>query len=358
MLLLKGMESKKRILCCREIQRSIRDSIHRLLSDLVAKYDLGSFYKVSNESITGINGTNFIFKGLYQNIDSVKSIEGVDLCHVEEAQSISRKSLDVLIPTIRKEKSRIIFTFNPTTKEDVVYTDFVVADREDTLKINANYDSNPFFPDVLRQEMEWCRKTDIDRYNHVWLGYPVQHSDAQVFNGKWIIDDFETPEGVNFYYGLDFGFSVDPNAFIRCFIKDDRLYIDYEAGGVGIDIDRTPDMMRRIPESSKWTIVADSARPETISYLRQRGFQITAAKKGRGSVEDGIAKIRSFDKVIIHPRCKQTIDEFRLYSYKTDRLTDKLLPVPEDTHNHYIDAIRYAIENINRRGSVIQYTGW
>lgn len=352
MLLLLGMKSKLRILCCREIQKSIKDSIHRLLTDQVNKYELNSFYKVTNEAIEGINGTNFLFKGLYQNIDNIKSTEGVDICHVEEAQSISRKSIDVLIPTIRKNGSRIIFTMNPTTKDDVVYTDYILTDRDDTLKIQMNYVDNPFFPDVLKQEMEWCRKTDVDRYNHVWLGYPVQHSEAQIYYGKWSIDNFEAPENQHFYFGMDFGFSQDPNALVRCFVKDNNLYIDYEAGGIGIDIDKTPDMMRLIPEVERHNIIADSARPETISYLARQGFKITKTRKGKGSVVDGIAKLRSFDKIIIHPRCKNVIDEFRTYSYKIDKLTDKPTVIPEDKNNHYMDAIRYAVENMGKQAII------
>ena len=355
MLLVSGMETKLRILCCREIQKSIKDSIHRLLSDKIVSNGFDGFYKVTNESIEGLNGTNFLFKGLYQNIDNIKSTEGVDICHVEESQSISRRSIDVLIPTIRKDKSRIIFTMNPTTKDDVVYTDYILPDRDDTLKIQMNYYDNPFFPDVLRQEMMWCRKTDVDRYNHVWLGEPIQHSEAQIYYGKWIIDDFEAPEKTHFYFGADWGFSQDPNALVRCHIIEQTLYIDYECGGVGIDIDKIPDMFKLIPESDKHMIIADSARPETISYMRKNGFNVQGTRKGKGSIEDGIQKLRSFEKIIIHPRCKNLIDEFRLYSYKIDKLTGRPTSIPEDKNNHYLDSLRYALENVGRTANIVRW---
>jgi phage terminase large subunit len=280
---------------------------------------------------------------------------GILVHNCEEAQSISRKSLDLLIPTIRKENSQIIFTYNPTNQDDPVHTDYTLTDREDVLRINVNYYDNPFFPEVLRQEMEWTRKTDIDKYNHVWEGHPVQHSEAQIYYGKWIIDAFESPENIHFYQGLDFGFSQDPNAFVRCFIKDKSLYIDYESGGVGIEIDKIPDMIQIIPESSKHLIIADSARPETISYLRKRGWNISSTRKGKGSVEDGIQKLRAFEKIIIHPRCKNVIEEFRLYSYKIDKLTGKATAIPEDKNNHYMDALRYAIENVGREASIVKW---
>lgn len=350
-LLLDGMKSDQRILCTREIQTSIRDSVHKLISDKIRESEIFySFYTIKQDSIVSKkNRSEFIFKGLYRDQGAIKSTEGIDICWVEEAQNVSRKSLDLLIPTIRNEGSQIIFTYNPTNKDDPVHTDYTLTDRDDVLRINVNYYDNPFFPDVLRQEMEWCRKTDVDKYNHVWLGHPVQHSEAQIFYGKWSIDSFETPENAVFYFGLDFGFSQDPTALVRCWVKDNDLYIDYEVGGIGVDIDKTPDLMRQVPGSDRWDIIADSSRPETISYLSQRGFRVVGAKKGKGSVEDGISKIRSFNKVIIHPRCKNTIDEFRLYCYKIDKLTDRPTPIPEDKHNHYIDALRYALENVGNK---------
>jgi phage terminase large subunit len=203
--------------------------------------------------------------------------------------------------------------------------------------------------------MEWTRKTDIDKYNHVWEGHPVQHSEAQIFYGKWIIDDFESPENIHFYFGADWGFSQDPTVITRCFIKDKTLFIDYAAGGIGIDIDKTPDLFREIPEVQKHEITADSARPETISYMSRNGFRMRKSSKGKGSVEDGIQKLRSFEKIVIHPRCKNVIDEFRMYSYKIDKLTGRPTAIPEDKHNHYIDSLRYSIEQVGKEANIVRW---
>lgn len=344
-LLDRGMAEKKRILCTREIQNTIKDSVYKLLSDTIDRYKLNMFYDVKADSITGINGTEFIFKGLLRNINDIKSMEGIDYCWVEEAQSVSRKSLETLIPTIRKEDSQIIFTYNPTNDDDPVHVDYKFPGRPDCLSISINYDENPFFPEVLRAEMEYDRAHDMDKYYHIWEGQTVKHSMAQVFYGKWIIEDFKTPDNPFYYQGADWGFSQDPTVLIQCYIQDRNLYIVNETYGHGIDIDKIPDMFRQLPDSDKYPITADSARPETISYVYHRGFPlIQSSMKGKGSVEDGIAFIRSFEKIIIHPRCKHTIDEFRTYSYKIDPITGAISNKLEDRNNHCVDSIRYALE--------------
>jgi phage terminase large subunit len=362
-LLIKGIQSKKRILCTREVQNSIKDSVHKLLSDQIERLGFSALYNIQRESIIGVNGTEFIFKGLHRNDQDVKSTEGIDYCWVEEAQSVSRDSLRVLIPTIRKENSQIIFTYNPLNKDDPVHTDYTLSGREDVLVIKVNYYDNPFFPEVLKREMEWDKVHDVGKFNHVWLGEPAIISDAQVFKNKFVSDVFESPseEEATFYFGGDFGFARDPSTIVRSFIKyyDDGsmsplitdckdLYIDYEAGGVGVEITELPQLFKSIPGADKWTITADSARPETISYLRNKGFDMRGAKKGPDSVKEGIEFLRSFNKIIIHERCKRTLEEFNFYSYKVDKMTGDILPILLDKHNHYIDALRYSLERFIR----------
>ncbi len=370
-LLIKGYQKQKRILCTREIQNTIKDSVHKLLSDKIEKHGLSGFYTIKNDSIIGLNGTEIIFKGLLRNPQDIKSMEGIDYCWVEEAHSVSRKSLEVLTPTIRKENSQIIFTYNPTNESDPVHTDYTIADRPDTLKIEINYSDNKGFPIVLKNEMEYDRAHDIDKYYHIWEGRCVQHSEAQIFYGKWIIEDFEKydqfgnmnfPDRNTFYYfGSDFGYSADPSTLNRCFIVDNNLYIDYEYHGLKIDIDRLPECYSSIPESKNYPIIGDSSRNDTINYIKQRGFPlIQGAEKGKGSIEDGIAFMRSFDKIILHPRCKHTIDEFRLYSYVTDPKTGLISTKIEDKNNHHIDSLRYALERLMKHttGEVGITIGW
>lgn len=347
-LIVSGIQKVHRFLCCREIQKSISQSVHKLLSDVIADNPVFSkFYTVTEKSIKGLNGTEFIFQGLYQNEQSVKSTEGITIAWVEEAQSISRKSLSVLIPTVREKGSQIIFTLNPTNPEDPVYVDYVISDRPDNLCIECNYSDNPFFPDVLRSDLEYDRSHDVDKYLHIWEGRPVRHSDAQIFKGKWAIDEFSAPENTFFYFGSDFGFSSDPTTLVRCFVKDRSLFIDYEYYKVGLEITSIPDAYKSIPLSDKFPIFADSARPDTISHIKNHGFPlIVGAEKGKGSIEDGIEHIKGYDKVFIHPRCVHVIDEFRLYSYKVDQRTDIISNDVEDKNNHTIDAIRYALSRL------------
>jgi phage terminase large subunit len=362
-LLIKGYQKKKRNLCVREIQKSIKDSVYKLLSDRIQDHKLDTFYKITDNSIVGRNGTEFIFEGLYRNINNIKSKEGINYCWVEEAQSISRKSLEILIPTVlRQDDSQVIFTYNPTDKDDPVHVDYTLSNKPDVLKIECNYDDNPFLPIALRNEMEWDRANDIDKFYHVWQGQCVQHSEAQIFYGKWKIEDFEKwdiidgqhqqtfpPQKTFFYFGSDFGYGQDPATLNRCFVLDNFLYIDYEFHGMKTDIDQLPGYYGTIPESKNYPITGDSSRPDTIAYIRARGFpKIKSSIKGKGSIEDGVAFMRSFDKIIIHPRCKHTIDEFRLYSYIIDPKTGQISSKIEDKHNHHIDNLRYAVEDLMR----------
>jgi phage terminase large subunit len=345
------MQNPIKVLCTREYQTSIKDSVKTLLDDTIASLGLSGFFESTQSEIRGVNGSLFIFQGLYRNVDSIKSLEGVDICWAEEANVITKESLDVLIPTIRNEGSEIWFSYNRKKKDEPVHA---MAGRPDAVFNEINFDDNPYFPDVLRGDMEWDKAHDQGRYEHVWLGKPQVHSEAQVFNGKYKIQNFETPEDVVFYYGADWGFSVDPTVCVRLFIDADarKLYIDREAWGIGEEIQDLPEFFDTVPGVRDWPIVADSARPETIQYMKRDGFRILSAKKGKGSVEDGIEYLKSFE-IIIHERCKRTADEFRLYSYKTDKLTGEVVPMLEDKNNHCIDACRYAVERARRRKKVL-----
>lgn len=350
-LLIKGLEGKVRVLCAREFQTSIADSVHKLLSEQIEALGLAPYYEVQKTRIIGLNGTEFIFKGIRHNVQEIKSTEGVDYCWIEEAQSVSEESWGVLIPTIRQEGSEIWMTFNPQDDDDPTYKKFVLNPPPNSVVRKVSWRDNPHFPQVLRDEMEYLRRVDPDAYAHVWEGETRVVSDAVILRGKYRVAAFETPPDVRFYFGADWGFSQDPTALIRCYIIDRTLYIDREAYGIGVDID---DLARRqgepgrsmfdeIEGARRWTIWADNARPETISYVRQRGFDIRPADKWKGSVEDGIAYLRSFEEIVIHERCRHTADEARLYRYKTDAQTGDVLPVIEDRNNHCFDAIRYAL---------------
>ena len=332
-LLGKGFEKPIRILCAREIQRSISDSVHKLLCTQIEEMGLGGFYFITRDAIRGANGTEIIFKGLRSNPQEIKSTEGIDLCWVEEAQAVSAESWDVLIPTIRKPDSEIWLTFNPLDESDPTYQRFVLNAPDDALVRKVNYDENPYFPEVLKREMEWLKARDYESYLHIWEGEVRKHSNAVIFAGRYRVEEFDTPRDARFYQGADWGFANDPTALIRCYIKDRTLFIDREAWGVGVDLDETPALFDSIETARHWPIKADNARPETISFMRRRGFHISGAKKWAGSIEDGIEYLKSMD-IVIHPRCRHTIDEFNHYSYKVDKQTGEVLPLIVDAWNH------------------------
>lgn len=336
-----------RIGCYREIQRSIRDSVKRLLDDKIAEAGLKDFYESTDTEIRGPNGSLFIFNGLRSNPDAVKSTEGLDIAAVFEANKVSQRSWDLLIPTVRKTGSEIWAEWNPEFETDPVDQMFRVEPPPGSIVREVNWLDNPFFPEVLKQELDWDRKRDPEKYAHIWMGGYQRNSEARVFR-NWTVEEFDRPSGTIYRLGADWGYSIDPSVLVRASLEGRRLYIDHEAYMIGCEIDQLPDLFDRVPESRKWFITADSARPETISYMQKHGYpKVSHATKGKGSVEEGIAFLQSFD-IVVHPRCTHVIDELTLYSYKKDPLTDKVLPILEDKNNHCIDALRYACEGVRR----------
>lgn len=350
-ILIRAMRSKLLILCTREIQNSITDSVHRLLSDQIEKMGMSYFYDIQKTTIKGVNGSEFIFRGLNGlTIDSIKSLEGVDICWVEEAQSVSDKSWQILIPTIRKNNSQIFITFNPDLQDDPVYTRFILNTPPNSYVSKVSYTDNPDCPDVLIEEAEYLRRVDYDAYSHVWLGEVRQHSDAQVFKGKYRIESFDIDESYGEpLNGADWGFSTDPTVAVKSYIKGRILYVRYESYRVGCEIDDTPAMFEKIPEIKRHTIRADNARPEMISYMKRFGFKIIPADKWEGCAEDRVSFMRNFEMIIIHPDCPHTAEEMRLYSYKTDKRTGDVLPELLKKHDHCCDAIGYSLTPMIKR---------
>lgn len=180
-LLILGAKSTLRILCAREFQTSIKDSVHKLLCDQIDSMGLTGFYEITDKSIRGKNGTEFFFVGLRNNVTNVKSIEGVDICWVEEAQTVSKTSWNVLIPTIRKEQSEIWVSFNPELDTDETYQRFVLNSPDNCKVVKINWSDNPWFPETLRLEKDALRDRDIEAYNTVWEGLCRQTVDGAIF---------------------------------------------------------------------------------------------------------------------------------------------------------------------------------
>ena len=348
------MNQSQSSVCVREIQKSLNQSVKRLLEMKIQEMNAGAYFEVQDAVIKSKKADGrIIFQGMQNHTaDSIKSLEGYDRAWVEEAQSLSQTSLDLLRPTIRKPGSELWFTWNPRQASDPV--DLLLrgpTPPKDANVIKVNYADNPWFPSVLKDEMEYDKRRDPDKYQHVWRGEYLQNSESRVFR-NWRIEDFDAPPDAIHRLGADWGFSVDPTTLVRCHIIGRTLYIDFEAYMVGCEIVNTPELFMQVPEAEKWPIVADSARPETISHMRRNGFpKIMTAVKGPKSVEEGIEFLKNYT-IVVHPRCTHTIDELTLYSYKTDPLTGKILPVLEDKKNHVIDALRYACEAVRRANTV------
>lgn len=346
-----------RILCTRELQNSIKESFHAELKNAIASDPwLASCYDVGIDYIRGHNGTEFLFRGLRHSMGAIKSTAQIDLCIVEEAEDVPESAWLDLLPTIRAPKSEIWIVWNPKKDGSPTDTRFKKNEPSRSKIVAMNYNDNPWFPDEL-EEMRLDQRAIMEDavYRHVWEGAYLKHGAAQIFSKKYKIQSFDAqPTWDGPYFGVDFGFAQDPTAAVRCYVADNRLYIDYEAGKVGLELDDTADYIKdRIPEIERHVSRADCARPESISYLKRKGLpRITGVEKGKGSVEDGIEFIKSFECVVIHPRCEKVAEEFSNYSYKVDRLSGDILPVPVDDWNHYIDALRYALQPLMKARKV------
>jgi phage terminase large subunit len=386
-LLIRAQRRVERVLCAREIQRSIRQSVKRLLDDTIQRHGWGQgpgqsgFFYSTDTEIRGANGSLFSFAGLKANTEQIKSLEGYTVAWIEEARGVSQASIDVLTPTLRASGSQLLWTWNPKFAKDPVDQMFRGAKgpppRSVLIEVHAEH--NRWFPEELAEEMAWLRVRDPDKYQHVWRGAYLRNSESRVFT-NWTEEEFDTPADAVFRMGADWGFAIDPTVLVRCFIgrwdggvavadhTGRTLFIDHEAWSIKCPPDDTPalfagdDVWRipprwtnpqgrpGIPGATRWRITADSARPEMVAYMAARGFDIESAIKGPGSLEDGVEFLKAYD-IVVHPRCAHVIDELTLYSYKTDPLTEEVLPVLADKKNNTIDATRYALEGVRRAGS-------
>lgn len=348
-----------RAVCIREVQKSLEQSSKRTIEDKISRLDVGRGFVIRDAYIGTPGNGIIIFQGMQNHTaETIKSLEGYTIGWVDEAQKLSQRSLDLLYPTFRHEDSELWFSWNPISPSDPVEKFFRQnADDPDFLLVEVDYTDNYWFTEVSQRDMERDRRRDPEKYKHVWLGHYQRKSEARVFH-NWKIEEFPSPQNsqdwvdINqqprFYFGCDWGFSVDPTVLVRCFVVDRTLYVDYEAWMIKCELDRTPQLFATIPESGKWPIVADSSNPQSISYLRRHGYpRIMPAVKGVGSVEEGVEFLKNYD-IIVHPRCRHVADELASYSYEIDQHTEEVLPRLADRKNHTIDALRYAVEAVRR----------
>jgi phage terminase large subunit len=358
-----------RAVCIREFQKSLEMSAKRLLEDIIERLHVQSLFRVLNTHIETKAGGTILFQGMAtQTAQSIKSLEGFRIAWLEEAQSLSQRSLDLLRPTIRDEGSEIWASWNPDKSTDPIDQLLRADPPPDAAVVGVQYHDNPFFPDTLRREMEYDRARDPEKYAHIWLGAYARHTEARVFK-NWRVEEFVTPADAAFLFGADWGFAVDPTVAVRGYVQGRTLFVDQEVYRVGCDIDDTPALFDGLgctvahthdididrayrrwqaPTCSAmmrpWQVLADSARPETISYMQRHGYpRVEGARTGPGSVEEGVEFLKSYD-IVVHPRCTHVVDELTAYAFKTHPLTGQVIPVLVDAKNHTIDSLRYMVE--------------
>jgi len=343
-----------KIVSVREHAVSTADSTKTLFVDKIDELGVSSMFRITDKGIFRIGGVGkIIFRGLKDHTaGAIKSLEGFDIAWVEEAQQLSERSLEVLEPTIRSSSifpnAEIWFSWNPYVESDAVDKFFANGEGDDDFMLShVNFEDNPFCPAALIKSAMRAKKFDFDKYLNIWLGHHLTRTDDQVFGGKWRVDTLEpnrrTWDGP--YHGLDFGFSKDPMAAVKVWVtNNNKLYVEKEAGGVGVELDATAKhVKKKIPEFNDQSIRADSSAPQSISYLKRHGLsRIIGVDKWKGSIVDGINFMKAFDEIVVHPDCTEVQGEMANYRYKSNKGGDPLTDII-DADNHYIDAIRYAL---------------
>lgn len=352
------------ILCGREYMNSLEDSSMEEVKQAIkaipwleANFDIGEQY-----IRTKCKSVWYTFAGLRHNLDSIKSKARILIAWVDEAEGVSEIAWQKLNPTVRADDSEIWITWNPEKEGSPTDIRYWQKMPDNAKIVEMQYFDNPWFPQVLEDERLSDRaRLDDATYAWIWEGQYRKNSKAQILAGKYRVEEFDPGAGWDGpYFGIDWGFSSDPTAGVKLWIHEQILYVEYEAGKVGMDNDDIAEhMVKRLPGIKEHAVRADNARPETISHVKSRGKgpsyrenlpRIEACVKWPGSVEDGIAHLRSYKEIVIHPRCTNWLDEARKYSYKVDRLTGDVLTDIIDKNNHWIDATRYALGPLIRAG--------
>jgi phage terminase large subunit len=355
-LLIKGAQAPIRVLCAREFQTSIKDSVHKLLCDQIEALGLLGFYEITQASIRAKNGTEFSFVGLKNNVANVKSYEGVDVCWVEEAQTTSRMSWNVLIPTIRKENSEIWITFNPELETDETYQRFVLNPPENCIVQKVNWSDNPWFPETLKLEKDALKHRDPQAYNVVWEGLCRQTVDGAIFakemqmaelDGRITKVNYDPTKPVHAIF--DLGWSDATAIWFLQFIGMETRLIRYIEGNQQTMSDYLAKMQTFgymydtlwLPhDAENKTLAANGRSIEEI--VRAAGYKTKIIPKT--PILDSINAARTifincwFDR----ENCHEGLQCLRHYRYDVDPDTKQFSRTPlHDNYSHGADAFRY-----------------
>lgn len=355
-LLLLGVKKSLRVLCARELQNSISESVHKLLSDQVVSLGLDNFYTIQKTSIRGINGTEFSFEGLKFNVQKIKSYEGVDIVWVEEAQLVSKSSWEVLIPTIRQKGSEIWITFNPELEADETYQRFVKKPPEDAWVVKVDWSDNKWFPDVLRREKDELRRRDYDAYLHVWEGHCRKNLSGAVYAkelreaelaGRITRVPYDPTAPVHTFW--DLGWADKVSIWFAQAVGFEYHIIDFLQ-----DSQRTVESFLKILQSKSYLYGTDYLPHDASSTsLGAGGRTIEQLFRSAGrspivlpriAVVDGINAARTifpncwFDEA----KCSEGLVCLRRYRYEVDPDTGMFSNKPlHDEFSHGADAFRY-----------------
>jgi phage terminase large subunit len=357
MLVVFACQSKRRILCARELQKSIKESSHKLIADSIERMGLSDQFDVGESFIRHkYNGSDFIFKGLRHNPDEIKSTEGINIAWVEEAHKITKESLDLLIPTVRQENSELWFTFNPDDELDEIYQMFIMREPPpNSIVVNINWDDNPWFPKVLDQERLFMQSTDETAYNHVWNGKCKLVKEGS-FYGEQIKRAREEGRVTSVPYDANIGVCTwwdlgvrDATViwFTQAVGREIRVIDCYKGNDVGL-----PHYANVL--NSKGYSYESHHAPHDIA-VREIGTgksRIEIAKSlginfkivPNLPVKDGIAAVSGilsrcyFDKT----KCAEGVESLRQYRREWDDKRKVYKPVPyHDEHSDFADAFRY-----------------
>ena len=373
-LLIQAANKTLRILCAREVQRSIRQSVHQLLSDQIQALNLGQFYEVLDSEIRGINGSLFSFTGLANNtVESIKSYEGMDCVWVEEAQTVSKKSWDILIPTIRKPDSEIWVSFNPGLDTDDTFTRFIIDPPSNAKVVKLNYFDNPYFPDVLEEERQHSKATNPD-YANIWEGECKTAVDGAIYANE-IREAQEAGRITNVPYDpmlkvhvvMDLGWN-DSMSVILC----QKGVSDLRVIGYIEDDHRTLDsyssQLKALPYNWGTMYLPHDGQSKDFKHgisaediMRKFGWDVRIVP--RMDIEAGIKIARmNFHRVYFDKSANRLVDCLKHYRRSINSATNEPGAPLHDEYSHGADAFRYlcssadGMKNESWSGSEIRYT--
>ena len=354
------------VVCIREIQRSLKYSAKRLIESKIRSLGHADKFDIFFNEIRRKEGDGIcVFQGMQDHTaESVKSLEGFGLCWAEEAASLSKYSLGLLLPTIRVAHSRLVFTWNPHLESDAVDRLFRKEPGVKTISTQINWRDNPFITQELLDKKDASLLQDPEEYEHIWEGGYVKFSKEQVYGGKWEVREFTPKDSWDGpYHGADFG-DTDPTCCVRMWLdEDERIYVEYESYKAGLDMDEIADKWASdIPGLEEYVIHADNSQPKTIRHIANKDLDkgkgrlnVVACTKWSGSILDGIKFIKS-KGLVIHPRCEHAIEEMKLYKKKKNKGGD-ILETPVDKDNHLCDSMRYGLEGLIMAVGNLAYAG-